>query len=76
MDIGYWVLGIIFSSQGLCHGGQVGGRGAATAAEHLGTGEVRVYYVPKGHWDQVTYVVRDGDDGPISYTYGGGPQER
>jgi PKD repeat protein len=27
-------------------------------AEHLGTGEVRVYYVPKGQWDQVTYVVR------------------
>jgi hypothetical protein len=25
-------------------------------AEHLRTGEVRTYYVPKGQWDQVTYV--------------------
>jgi hypothetical protein len=25
-------------------------------AEHPGTGEVRVYYVEKGQWDQVTYV--------------------
>jgi hypothetical protein len=25
-------------------------------AEHLQTGEVRTYYVPKGQWDQVTYV--------------------
>jgi hypothetical protein len=48
----------------------------AQRAEHLGTGEVRVYYVPMGHWDQVTYVVRDGDDGPATYSYGGGPQER
>jgi hypothetical protein len=48
----------------------------AQRAEHLGTGEVRVYYVPKGFWDQVTYVVRDGDGGPVTYTYRGGPQER
>ncbi len=27
-------------------------------AEALGTGEVRVYYVVKGHWDQVTFARR------------------
>jgi hypothetical protein len=48
----------------------------AQRAEHLGTGEVRVYYVPKGQWDQVAYVVRDGNEGPVSYTYRSGPQER
>jgi hypothetical protein len=29
-------------------------------AEHPGTGEVRVYYAPKGQWSQVTYVRRRG----------------
>jgi hypothetical protein len=30
----------------------------AQRAEHLGTGEVRVYYVPKGDWAQVAYIRR------------------
>lgn len=35
-------------------------------AEHLGTGEVRVYYVPVGYWDQVVYFHRDGQRAPYA----------
>ncbi|HSR35257.1 MAG TPA: hypothetical protein VLY63_32200 [Anaerolineae bacterium] len=31
-------------------------------AEHLGTGEIRVYHVPKGDWDQVAHIQRDEGD--------------
>lgn len=30
----------------------------AQRAEHMGTGEVRAYFVPIGQWDKVQYVVR------------------
>jgi len=30
----------------------------AQRSEHMGTGEVRVYYVRRGHWDSVSYVTR------------------
>jgi hypothetical protein len=30
----------------------------AQRAEHLGSGEVRVYYVRRGHWNDVSYVTR------------------
>jgi hypothetical protein len=33
-------------------------RYVAQRAEHLGTGDVRVYYVPKGDWSRVSYVRR------------------
>ncbi len=35
-----------------------GVRYVAQRAEHLGTGKVRVYYVPKGDWSRVRYVER------------------
>ena len=35
-----------------------GVRYVAQRAEHLGTGKVRVYYVPKGDWTRVRYVQR------------------
>jgi hypothetical protein len=35
-----------------------GVRYVAQRAEHLGTGKVRVYYVPKGDWSRVRYVQR------------------
>ena len=35
-----------------------GVRHVAQRAEHLGTGKVRVYYVPKGDWSRVRYVQR------------------
>ncbi len=34
----------------------------AQRAEHPGTGEVRVYYAPKGQWDLVTYVRREDNE--------------
>ena len=37
-----------------------GVRYVAQRAEHLGSGEVRVYYVPVGQWDQVAYYRRNG----------------
>ena len=40
-----------------------GVRYVAQRAEHLGTGEVRVYYVPWGDWSQVGHIQREGDEG-------------
>lgn len=37
-------------------------RYVAQWAEHLGTGEIRVYHVPKGDWDQVAHIQRDEGD--------------
>ena len=39
-----------------------GVRYVAQRAEHLGTGEVRVYHVPKGDWDKVVYLRRGAGD--------------
>ncbi|RME64849.1 MAG: hypothetical protein D6790_02670, partial [Caldilineae bacterium] len=42
---------------------QDGVRYVAQRAEHLHTGEVRVYYVQEGQWDQVRFVERGGSRG-------------
>jgi hypothetical protein len=40
-----------------------GVRYVAQRAEHMGTGEVRVYHVPRGDWDKVVYLRRgEGDE--------------
>lgn len=39
----------------------------AQRAEHLGTGEVREYHVPKGDWEQVAHIQR-GEGDEILYT--------
>jgi len=33
-------------------------RYVAQRAEHLGSGEVRIYYVQEGRWEDVRFVVR------------------
>ncbi len=38
---------------------------AAQRAEHLGSGEVRVYYVTIGDWGNVAYHQRETEIGPL-----------